>query len=178
MGNNKPLLWTAILAAAGTGSAMAQITGTPKAGEYYFKNVESGKAGVVRIAEFELGKLEVSFVINNEYKDMVYTTPSGSTTKNAETLIRNCKKYEQVATVAAAGEPSILNWVTPYKNLLAAYEELKSAMDSATGIVGIEADANVEAPELNGEAYDLSGRRVGKLNKGGIYIVGGKKLIK
>lgn len=43
MGNNKPLLWTAILTAAGTGSAMAQITGTPKAGEYYFKNVESGK---------------------------------------------------------------------------------------------------------------------------------------
>lgn len=43
MGNNKPLLWTAILAAAGTGSAMAQITGTPKAGDYYFKNVESGK---------------------------------------------------------------------------------------------------------------------------------------
>ena len=43
MGNNKPLLWTAILAAAGTGSAMAQITGTPKAGEYYFKDVATGK---------------------------------------------------------------------------------------------------------------------------------------
>lgn len=43
MGNNKPLLWTAILAAAGTGSAMAQITGTPKAGDYYFKDVATGK---------------------------------------------------------------------------------------------------------------------------------------
>lgn len=43
MGNNKPLLWTAILTAAGTGSAMAQITGTPTAGDFYFKNVESGK---------------------------------------------------------------------------------------------------------------------------------------
>lgn len=43
MGNNKPLLWTAILTAAGTGSAMAQITGTPTGGDYYFKNVESGK---------------------------------------------------------------------------------------------------------------------------------------
>lgn len=43
MGKNKPLLWTAILAAAGTGSAAAQITGTPTAGDFYFKNVESGK---------------------------------------------------------------------------------------------------------------------------------------
>lgn len=43
MGNNKPLLWTAILTAAGTGSAVAQITGTPTAGDFYFKNVESGK---------------------------------------------------------------------------------------------------------------------------------------
>lgn len=43
MGNNKPLLWTAILTAAGTGSAMAQITGTPTAGDFYFKDVESGK---------------------------------------------------------------------------------------------------------------------------------------
>ena len=43
MGNNKPLLWTAILTAAGTGSAVAQITGTPKAGDFYFKDVESGK---------------------------------------------------------------------------------------------------------------------------------------
>lgn len=43
MGKNKPLLWTAILTAAGTGSAAAQITGTPAAGDYYFKNVESGK---------------------------------------------------------------------------------------------------------------------------------------
>lgn len=43
MGKNKPLLWTAILTAAGTGSAAAQITGTPTAGDFYFKNVESGK---------------------------------------------------------------------------------------------------------------------------------------
>lgn len=44
MGNNKPLLWTAILTAAGTGSAVAQITGTPENGDsFYFKNVESGK---------------------------------------------------------------------------------------------------------------------------------------
>lgn len=43
MGKNKPLLWTAILTAAGTGSATAQITGTPAAGDFYFKNVESGK---------------------------------------------------------------------------------------------------------------------------------------
>lgn len=43
MGNNKPLLWTAILTAAGTGSAMAQITGTPTAGDFYFKDVATGK---------------------------------------------------------------------------------------------------------------------------------------
>lgn len=43
MGNQKPLLWTAILAAAGTSTATAQVTGTPVAGEYYFKNVEAGK---------------------------------------------------------------------------------------------------------------------------------------
>lgn len=43
MGNNKPLLWTAILTAAGTGSALAQITGTPAAGDYYFKDVATGK---------------------------------------------------------------------------------------------------------------------------------------
>lgn len=42
MGNNKPLLWTAILTAAGTGSAVAQITGTPTAGSYFFKEVKSG----------------------------------------------------------------------------------------------------------------------------------------
>lgn len=43
MGNQKPLLWTAILTAAGTGSAVAQITGTPVAGDYYFKDVATGK---------------------------------------------------------------------------------------------------------------------------------------
>ncbi len=43
MGKNKPLLWTAVLSAVGTTSAFAQIAGTPAAGEYYFKNVETGK---------------------------------------------------------------------------------------------------------------------------------------
>lgn len=42
MGNNKPLLWTVILAAAGAESVNAQITGAPEAGSYYFKNVDSG----------------------------------------------------------------------------------------------------------------------------------------
>lgn len=44
MGNNKPLLWTAILTAAGASSANAQITGTPTDGEtFYFKDVETGR---------------------------------------------------------------------------------------------------------------------------------------
>ena len=43
MGKNKPLLWTAVLSAVGTTSAFAQITGTPAAGEYYFKDVATGK---------------------------------------------------------------------------------------------------------------------------------------
>ncbi len=141
------------------------------------KNEESGKAGVIRIAEFELSKLEVSFDIRDEYKNIYFETSYGSQ-KNAETLVSNCKTREQAATLAAFGEPSILNWITPYKNLLTAYEELKTAVDNATGITSIAADGNGEAFDLNGEAFDLAGRRVGKLDKGGIYIVGGKKLIK
>lgn len=43
MGKNKPLLWTAVLSAVGTTSAFAQITGTPAAGEYYLKDVATGK---------------------------------------------------------------------------------------------------------------------------------------
>ena len=43
MGKNKPLLWTAVLSAVGTTSAFAQITGIPAAGEYYFKDVATGK---------------------------------------------------------------------------------------------------------------------------------------
>ena len=141
------------------------------------KNEQSGRSGAVNIAEFELSKLEVSFEIRDEYKDIYFETSYG-TKKDAEKLVSNCKTREQAATLAAFGEPSILNWITPYKNLLTAYEELKTAVDNATGITSIAADGNGEAYDLNGEAFDLAGRRVGKLDKGGIYIVGGKKLIK
>ena len=141
------------------------------------KNEQSGRAGAVNITEFELSKLEVSFDILDKYKDIHYDTSYG-TQKDAETLVKKCKTTEQAATLAAFGEPSILNWLTPYKNLLTAYEELKTAVDNATGITSIAADGNGEAYDLDGEAFDLAGRRVGKLDKGGIYIVGGKKLIK
>lgn len=67
MGNNKPLLWTAILTAAGTGSALAQITGTPAAGDYYFKDVATGKflgAGNARGTQASLTDYGILFSVS------------------------------------------------------------------------------------------------------------------
>ena len=46
------------------------------------------------------------------------------------------------------------------------------AEGETTGIVGAKADA------ANGEAYDLQGRRVNDTTKAGVYVIGGKKVVK
>lgn len=89
MGNNKPLLWTVILAAAGAESANAQITGTPEAGSYYFKNVDSGmflgganswgtqasliKHGIVFKVELDNGKYTLDSNVSNGGESHYFT---------------------------------------------------------------------------------------------------------
>lgn len=89
MGNNKPLLWTVILAAAGTESVNAQITGTPEAGSYYFKNVDSGmflgganswgtqasliKHGIVFKVELDNGKYTLDSNVSNGGESHYFT---------------------------------------------------------------------------------------------------------
>ena len=79
MGKNKPLLWTAILTAASTGSALAQITGTPTAGDYYFKNVESGKfLGGANSWGTQASLIDHGIVFNVALKDGKYTLDSNT----------------------------------------------------------------------------------------------------
>lgn len=109
MGNNKPLLWTAILAAAGTGSAMAQITGTPTAGDFYFKNVESGKfLGGANSWGTQASLIEHGIVFKVALANGKYTLDS-NTSNGGDKHFFNGKYVDGVATdvdiVEMAGKP-------------------------------------------------------------------------
>ncbi|MCH5181292.1 MAG: M60 family metallopeptidase [Prevotellaceae bacterium] len=81
---------------------------------------------------------------------------SGST----ETMLSNPTHY------------SIMDFNQAYSDLKAAYDKLQNA--EITGIGGIEADV---AESKSAAVYDLSGRRVAAPAQGGVYVVGGKKVL-
>ena len=53
---------------------------------------------------------------------------------------------------------------------------LSLSFDDDEVTTGVEAD-EMKQPEDNAVVYDLQGRRVTRLQRGGLYIVGGKKVI-
>ena len=79
MRNNKPLLWTVILAASGAESANAQITGAPEAGSYYFKNVDSGMfLGGANSWGTQASMIEHGIVFNVALENGKYTLDSNT----------------------------------------------------------------------------------------------------
>lgn len=89
-------------------------------------------------------------------------------------LVTNCVLLSGVVSTMLAGQSSysIMDFNQAYDDLQAAYDKLKNAV--LTGIDDIELDATTGN---SGAVYDLSGRRVTAPVKGGIYVVGGKKIL-
>jgi len=102
---------------------------------------------------------------------------------NAEALAeeaQNPEAYDQetvaddLATLQEAIETAKSKLGTTDDEMTAAAETLKEAEDAfksaLTAINGINAD------QINGTIYDLSGRKIQKVQRGGVYIVNGKKV--
>jgi len=104
---------------------------------------------------------------------------------NAEGLIeesQNAELYDQdntaltdaVATLNDAIDAAKAKLATTDDEMVAATNALKEAEDAfksaLTAINGINAD------QLNGTIYDLGGRKIQKVQRGGVYIVNGKKV--
>ena len=102
---------------------------------------------------------------------------------NAEALAeeaQNPDAYDQeaiaepLATLQEAIETAKGKLGTTDDEMTAAAETLKEAEEAfrsvLTGIYGVNAD------KITGTIYDLSGRKIQKVQRGGIYIVNGKKV--
>ena len=92
-----------------------------------------------------------------------------------ETLAKNQVKFVIETPITAAGE-----YILPCDGLYikdANGKETQGFADTFTWTV-VEADTAIDAVEAeaeNAEIYDLTGRRVKEITKGGIYIINGKK---
>ena len=98
--------------------------------------------------------------------------------KISATLITNCKK--RIAEVKAEMEKTtrtLLGDYIVYSSLNAAYNNLYNQAVKYDPTVDIN-DINGSEGEANGNAYDLSGRKVNNANAKGIFIINGKKVVK
>ena len=98
--------------------------------------------------------------------------------KISSTLITNCKK--RVAEAAAELEKTnrtLLGDYIVYSMLNAAYTNLYNQAVKYDPTVDIN-DINGTEGEADGNAYDLSGRKVNNANTKGIFIINGKKVVK
>lgn len=164
---------------ADTSRDFEQAVSTATASRYFkfefsdLQNEASGYEGALRLADFSMYTTDVVNEMRDEYKDVMSGTTPGTT------LVANCKKYEATCEEALKGDPSPLSYLTPYKNLLNAYNKLAEAIGwqdfDPTGISDLE-DSGADAV-TEGVAYDLTGRRVADSTKG-IVIINGKKVIR
>jgi YD repeat-containing protein len=98
--------------------------------------------------------------------------------KISATLITNCKK--RIAEVKAEMEKTtrtLLGDYIVYSSLNTAYTNLYNQAVKYDPTVDIN-DINGSEGEVNGNAYDLSGRKVNNANAKGIFIINGKKVVK
>lgn len=98
--------------------------------------------------------------------------------KISATLITNCKK--RIAEVKAEMEKTnrtLLGDYIVYSSLNTAYTNLYNQAVKYDPTVDIN-DINGTEGEANGNAYDLSGRKVNNANAKGIFIINGKKVVK
>ena len=98
--------------------------------------------------------------------------------KISATLITNCKK--RIAEVKAEMEKTnrtLLGDYIVYSSLNTAYTNLYNQAVKYDPTVDIN-DINGTEGEANGNAYDLSGRKVNNANAKGILIINGKKVVK
>ena len=98
--------------------------------------------------------------------------------KISSTLITNCKK--RVAEAEAELEKTnrtLLGDYIVYSMLNAAYTNLYNQAVKYDPTVDIN-DINGTEGETDGNAYDLSGRKVNNANTKGIFIINGKKVVK
>ena len=157
-----------------------QSVSTATASRYFkfefsdFQNQASGYEGALRLADFSMYTTDVVNEMREEYKDIMSGTTPGTT------LVANCKKYEATCEEALKGDPSPLSFLTPYKNLLNAYNKLAEAIGwqdfDPTGITNLDESGNT-ATGAEGVAYDLTGRKAAD-NAKGIVIVNGKKVVR
>ena len=102
---------------------------------------------------------------------LAYNTGYEGVGKN---LVMDAEAAHKAATSKLAVISTALTNLDTYSTLKAAYDALKEATDQATGIEGVAAGESKSAEGI----YDLSGRRVSKPAKAGIYVVNGKKVVK
>lgn len=116
------------------------------------------------VADFKLYSAAASFVMNTGYENM----PSSYT--------RDCRNsiLDAEATLEAT-------MVTPWSlydawsNLKTAYDKMKTKADEVfTSINDIEAEDNAKGNAI----YDLSGRKLNEATGNGVFIIGGKKVIR
>ena len=165
---------------SGTTRDFEQSVSTATASRYFkfefseLQNEASGYEGALRLADFGMYTTDVVNEMREEYKDVMSGTTPGTT------LVANCKKYEATCEEALKGDPSPLSFLTPYKNLLNAYNRLAEAIGwqdfDPTGILNLEENGNEDA-ETEGVAYDLTGRKV-TTNAKGIVIINGRKVVR
>ena len=89
-------------------------------------------------------------------------------------LVTNCMLQAAVVGTMLENKSnySIMDFNQAYETLKAAYDKLQEAVTT-----GIEDTTIDTAAGENGAVYDLSGRRVTDPVKGGVYVVGGKKVL-
>ena len=125
---------------------------------------------------FTVVKFTLSNMVENvEFKPGFETEASGITSSQILTL----KERIDDATVQQNKDfRTMMNDWLIYTPLKSSYESIyKKAIeiDGTVGIDGIDAD---ETEGSSNEIYDLSGRRLNDANGKGVYIIGGKKVIR
>ena len=114
------------------------------------------------LSEIQLRTLNTALAYNPGYEGV------------AKNLVTDADNAQKAAANKIATVSTPLTNVTLYGTLKTAYDALKAAADEATDIEGITLGETKAGEGI----YDLSGRRVSKPAKAGIYVVNGKKIVK
>lgn len=129
-------------------------------------NADAGKVPFFSVAFMNFYAVQENIALHSGYESL------------DKSLISATVNTQNAAQTALNGFLSPLTLEKPYLNLKATYEALLEAAGKATGIDGVEAEETTTADmkAANG-IFDLSGRRVSKAAKKGVYIVNGKKVL-
>lgn len=128
---------------------------------FQVNEVHGSSAPTFGISDLQLRTLNITVAYNEGYEGI------------ERRLVLDADNAQKAAASKITIISTALSNVGTYNSLKTAYDALKAAVNGVTGIEGVVYDK----PNTHIGFFDLSGRRVSKMDTPGIYIINGRKMV-